>query len=594
MIVSPVAVLAAGLFAKVAAAASLCRNQPGDPDYPTDDDWTQLNSTVDGRLVAAVPTAKWCADVGCSQTEWESSNLRATLPGSTVVNNWEQDYGTGTGNDSSLCLLNATSSCGQGNVVLYAINATQPEHLQAGVRFASQHNIRVVMRASGHDYLGRSTAKNALLLWTHYFQNISFTDNFIVDGKSAGPAVTVGSGVGLESYYAAASAQGRAVLGGSAGTVAPAGGWGQGAGHSVYSPIFGLGADNALEYNIVTANGTLVTANEVSHPDLFWAVRGGGGGSWGVIVNATFPTFPLFNSTIHQVTLIANSTELSGSMMATHARHIFDWDDIRAGAYFYMEASEFGSLVSLSTVFANISGEEAISRMAPLLTDLRALGVNVSNDITVTGDANVIVRNADWAIEETVLNMTTADAPTTIIPFRDDIAGFNLVMSSRFIPEDVYRNDPDSIGDMYTKVLDLGIGAVSGHLVAGGKVAENAGVNNSVNPRWRTAKTHIILSYSWEDGTTPPSVVQEIRHNLTYVATPILSAITKQDTPGSYSSEGDVLEPDFKNVFYGENYARLSEIKSAYDPEDLFIVGAGVHSDLWSADGNCRVNATSV
>ena len=94
--------------------------------------------------------------------------------------------------------------------------------------------------------LGRSTAKNSLLLWTAYFKNISFTEQFYVDGSDHGPTVTVGSGVGLNTVYAAAKARGKMYVGGTAATVSLAGGYIQGAGHSAFSPIYGLAADNVL------------------------------------------------------------------------------------------------------------------------------------------------------------------------------------------------------------------------------------------------------------------------------------------------------------------------------------------------------------
>jgi FAD/FMN-containing dehydrogenase len=117
---------------------------------------------------------------------------------------------------------------------------------QAGIRFAQAHDLRVAIKSSGHDLLGRSTAKNSLLLWTAYFKNISFTEQFIVDGLDHGPAVTVGSGVGLKTIYAATKARGKMFVGGTAATISPAGGYIQGAGHSAFSPIYGLAADNVL------------------------------------------------------------------------------------------------------------------------------------------------------------------------------------------------------------------------------------------------------------------------------------------------------------------------------------------------------------
>jgi hypothetical protein len=155
---------------------------------------------------------------------------------------------------------------------------------QAGIQFAQDHDLRVVIKSSGHDYLGRSTAKNSLLLWTAYFKNITFTEQFIVDGSDHGPVVTVGSGVGLKTIYAAAKARGKMFVGGTAATVSPAGGYIQGAGHSAFSPIYGLAADNvhrtcfkftfspirlkeSLEFSVVLADGSFATVNSASHPD---------------------------------------------------------------------------------------------------------------------------------------------------------------------------------------------------------------------------------------------------------------------------------------------------------------------------------------
>jgi FAD/FMN-containing dehydrogenase len=82
------------------------------------------------------------------------------------------------------------------------------------------------------------------------------------------------------------------VADGFAGDVSVAGGWSQGGGHSWLSMEYGLGVDHALEYKLVTADGNLTLANAVSNPDLFWALRGGGGGTWGVVYEATFKARP--------------------------------------------------------------------------------------------------------------------------------------------------------------------------------------------------------------------------------------------------------------------------------------------------------------
>jgi hypothetical protein len=119
-----------------------------------------------------------------------------------------------------------------------------------------------------------------------------------------GSAVTVGSGVGLKYIYAAAKAQNKMFVGGTAATVSAAGGYIQGAGHSGFSPIYGLAADNVLrtyflslrvkiileiksEYSVVLANGSYVVVNSASFPDRTFTMPALGGG------HQLTPTFTL-------------------------------------------------------------------------------------------------------------------------------------------------------------------------------------------------------------------------------------------------------------------------------------------------------------
>jgi FAD/FMN-containing dehydrogenase len=75
-------------------------------------------------------------------------------------------------------------------------------------------------------------------------------------------------------------------------TVKLAGGFAQGGGHAPFSSKYGLAADNILEYKVVTADGRLVVANSQTNTDLFLALRGGGGGTFGVVVEATMNAWP--------------------------------------------------------------------------------------------------------------------------------------------------------------------------------------------------------------------------------------------------------------------------------------------------------------
>lgn len=63
------------------STAGTCRSQPGDADFPTVEEWSALNVSVNGRLISVTPSAKFCEDLPCTDAEWSSSVFRATIPG---------------------------------------------------------------------------------------------------------------------------------------------------------------------------------------------------------------------------------------------------------------------------------------------------------------------------------------------------------------------------------------------------------------------------------------------------------------------------------------------------------------------------------
>ncbi|KAF8888646.1 FAD-binding domain-containing protein [Infundibulicybe gibba] len=545
-----------------------CRNVPGAAGFPSTVEWAALNASVAGRLVAVVPTVKFCSSLpgGCTPQQFASSTFLDEIPGAMKQINWEQDY------DSvppSLCLHNSTT-CGQGNVPLFAVLAESASDIQKGVDFARANNLRLAVKASGHDYLGRSTAKNSLLISTHKLQSIQFTDDFRVGGDSKGSTVTVGSGVGLDTLYKAARVKGKIVVGGTSATVAAAGGYVQGGGHSSLSPTFGLAADNTLEFTVVLADGSVVTANEVEHADLFWAMRGGGAGSWGVIVSATFQTFPTFNASVSTGFIFSNSSQVMGQVASAHARHIFDWDPFRVGQYFFLAIPDLlqipdspGKFVMMvQTFFPNVTVDIATAALQPFFDEATAAGALVTVE-TIESNINDVLISGD------------------------DSVGVNMVMGSRFVPATAYKNSPTTFGDVYTQLLDGGAKGIVGSLVAGGKVAENANIPNAVHPGWRSAKVHLTLVNAWDDSAS----IDQVHGNETFfmdTQLPLLEKLSGTDA-GAYSNEADVLEKNFQDTFFGPNYARLSAIKSKYDPLDLFIVGAGVGSERWDKSGMCKI-----
>ncbi|KAJ7773959.1 FAD-binding domain-containing protein [Mycena metata] len=544
----------------------ICRHVPGGTGYPKAAAWSKLNATIGGRLVNVVPTAKYCARLpggACTDAQWTSALFRSTIPGSMSNNNFEQGYDL---TPPSLCLRNATS-CGQGDVPFFSVEAQSAADIQAAVKFASSNNLRLVVKSSGHDVLGRSTAPYSLLIRTAGLQNISMTDAFFVGTRNMGSAVTIGSGVHTQTLYQKTKANGKIVIAPTAATVCPAGGYVQGAGHSALSPLFGLAADNVLEFHIVVASGELLQVNSISHPDLFYALRGGGAGSWGVILSATFRTFPTFDEAFSVIEIAASSNAAMGALAAIHAHHIFDLEPVRAGQYFYVFAATPNATaltLQLLTHIPNTTAAQAAVLLAPFRNAALALsGVSLVAE-------KYVVQNVNDAL-------FTAD----------DTAGNDKVIGSRLIPASVFRERPETVGKVYKQLLDAGALQIASFVIAGGQVAANADILSAVHPAWRTAKTHLLTGSFWTD-QTPLSKIDVLRRTFQTIQLPIVEQISG-NKGAAYSNEADVNEPHFQTTFFGPNYAKLTRIKAKYDPADLFIVPAGVGSERWDEWGLCTV-----
>ena len=156
--------------------------------------------------------------------------------------------------------------------------------VQKTVRWARKHNVHIVPRSGGHSYGGYSTTSGVIVDLSR-LHAISLT----ADARAA-----VGAGARLIDVYAALAARGRTVPAGTCPTVGM-GGLAQGGGIGMSARKFGLTCDNLLEATVVLADGRAVVANAHSHPDLYWALRGGGGGNFGVVTRFIFRTHPVGN-----------------------------------------------------------------------------------------------------------------------------------------------------------------------------------------------------------------------------------------------------------------------------------------------------------
>jgi FAD/FMN-containing dehydrogenase len=183
-----------------------------------------------------------------------------------------------------------SSRCIVGTYVQYAVNASSAAEYQATLEFAQSHNIRLVIRNTGHDFLGKSTGYGALAIWTHNIKSVTTLD--YSSKYYTGKAIRVGAGTQFFELYSAAKNAGLVVVGGSCPSVGIAGGYTQGAGHGLLVSKYGFSADQTLAWEVVLANGSVVTATPNRNSDLYWALGGGGGGTYGGVLSLTIKAYP--------------------------------------------------------------------------------------------------------------------------------------------------------------------------------------------------------------------------------------------------------------------------------------------------------------
>jgi hypothetical protein len=251
--------------------ANQCRCFPGDSCWPSSEDWSQLNSSVDGRLVATIPIASPCHDPSydaaiCKtlKTDWVLPDIHYTSSSSVMAPFYAGNSCDPFTPENMLCML--------GNLVDFAINVTEPSDISKGIAFATKHNVRLVIRNTGHDYNGKSTGAGALAIWTHHLKTIDIID--YTGSTYSGKAVKMGAGVQSFEVVGAAQKVGLTVTAGECPTVGFAGGYTQGGGHSALSSRYGLAADQTLEWEVITGNGEFVKASPTENEDLYWALSG--------------------------------------------------------------------------------------------------------------------------------------------------------------------------------------------------------------------------------------------------------------------------------------------------------------------------------
>ncbi|WP_308467300.1 FAD-dependent oxidoreductase [Rathayibacter soli] len=261
---------------------ALRRVRPADAEWPTASEWAALGKSLAGQLLPVTSPLESCVGADAAATDPVFRALKnpyyiGDTPGLTQTTGWLDAWTT--------------------QPSAFAVAAETPGDVAAAVNFASEHALRLVIRGGGHSYQGTSCAPDSLLIWTRRMNALTTHDAFVgagCDGAADSvPAVSLGAGCLWGPTYDTVTRQhGRYVQGGGCLTVGVAG-LIQSGGFGSFSKRYGTAAGSLLEAEVVTADGAIHVVNACQDPELFWGLKGGGGGSLGVVTRVTLQTHGL-------------------------------------------------------------------------------------------------------------------------------------------------------------------------------------------------------------------------------------------------------------------------------------------------------------
>ncbi|KAI1178393.1 hypothetical protein F4777DRAFT_116916 [Nemania sp. FL0916] len=545
---------------------SLCKVLPGDAAWPSSGDWSQLNKTVGGRLIATSPIASICHnptynETACSNLEsiWQSSAAHVYSPAEVIDPLFQ--------GNSCIPFTAIDAPCTVGILASYSINVSSVADIQAGLKFAQNKNVRLVIKNTGHDLLGKSTGKGSLALWTHNMNQVEFIGSYKGDSAYTGTAVKLGAGVIFKDVLPLGQAKGVRLMAGSCATVGATGGYTAGGGHGGLTSQYGMAADSVLEWEVVTVDGKHLTATPKRNADLYWALSGGGAGTYAVVVSMTTRTYKDGPLNWASFTMTADDAAFNGdvdafwSAVGTFQANIGPLVD--QGAVITYDITETELIVFSITM---PGGSDVTSILEPLTSALGAHGVSIS--LTTTTFPTF------WALHSTVFG--AAEAATHSGQFS----------GGRLVPRSLLENATavTALGQSFRSAIESGF-QVSCTAVNGSSKAQPAEAN-AVHPLWRTSTLSCLIfefwdfTKSWDDNLATQAT-------LTNDAMPKIIAASPGG--GAYLNEANFEEPNWQNSFYGSNYARLKSIKDKYDPQGVLYARTAVGSEKWAEDGTHRL-----
>ncbi|KAH7346121.1 FAD/FMN-containing isoamyl alcohol oxidase-like protein MreA [Pyrenochaeta sp. MPI-SDFR-AT-0127] len=581
-----------------------CKSYPGYEGWPSPERWSAFNVSLGGALIRGIPPA-----AACYKGEYEDATRCATVrrrQGDALFAKEDPLIPFGQwqlGNPCPVPSFNSTpplSQCNLTSFPAYVVNASVVRDIQLAVNFARNHNIRLTIKNTGHDFLGRNTGGGALQIWVHQLKAFEYLPDVQI-AQYYGQAARVGAALEQHEVYSHMGKANITLLAPGSPTIGAYGGVMQGGGFSYMTSRYGLMADQVLSLEVVTADGRFIHSNPEVNAELFWAIRGGGPGNFGIVTSAVvkaypptaiartdfdFQTGPIISNSTATVR-VSNETFWQGlnvyfshNLRINNAKGIM-WNSVRTQAPSSLNPERTFTLRSQITK-PGVTVAEMKELLAPLIKDLNDVGIALSNP-------------------EPKFWKTYAEFGT--IPGGPSGSTSSGRFGSRLIPRSNFE-DPKSKSFLETMSSIRSFAEEGGynfHSVDFAPTYETAGYpgyTSAVSPHLRNAAMHMT---GFDNTRYTPELTDE-EWKASYARLNSFVQKWRDASPGSgaYMNEADTEEPNFRYSFYGRHYDRLLKIKGQRDPWNVFYAVTAVGSEGWKVEGTrglptqqgrlCRIN----
>lgn len=565
----------------------LRRVRPGDRAWPNPATWDGLKHRVGGRLLQL--QSPFAADASAAVRAEALKQLKNPFylgdqPALTQTSGWADAW------------ISRPST--------YAVVAETAADVAAAVNFAREHHLRLVVKGGGHSYQGTSGAPDSLLIWTRRMNQIRLHDAFVPKGchVAAQPAASIGAGaMWIDAYDAVTTKGGRYVQGGGCTTVGVAG-LVQSGGFGSFSKNYGTAAAGLIEAEVVTADGEVRIVNACSHPELFWGLKGGGGGSLGVVTRLTLRTRELPETFGGAFGAIRASSDTAFRALIAQAMSFYR-SDLFNPHWGEQMVFQSDNTLRISMVFQGLSQAQAQQVWAPFLAWVRARNEYAfAKEVTIFAlparhfwDADFFRQHAPQLIVED--NRPGAPRKHFLWAGDQGQAGqFLHAYKSAWLPTALLEKHAQAklVDAMFAASREWGFALHFNKGLAGAPDEERTAARDTATHPGMVDAFALAISASegqpaFRGMPGPGPDLAKARREAVAIGRAMDALLKVAPQAGSYVSESDYFQGDWQASFWGANYSRLAAVKRKYDPDGLFFVHHGVGSEGWSMDGFARL-----